>query len=136
MRGLKIFGVVAILAVAGIACSSSDNGGAINTPPPSSSSAAAAACPTPVGTTVKVDANASLKFAPQNITVKPCQQIIWTVVGSVPHTVTSQSGATFDSGTLNEGQTYTQSFATAGVIHYFCKIHGASVMSGTITVSS
>ena len=37
--------------------------------------------------------NASLKFVPANITVKPCQLVIWTVVGAVPHTVTSQSGA-------------------------------------------
>ncbi|TMK80694.1 MAG: hypothetical protein E6G46_09045 [Actinobacteria bacterium] len=133
MKGLKIFGAIVVLAAAGVACGGSDNGGAVNTP--SASASACAASPS-TETPVKVDANASLKFVPANITVKPCQLVIWTVVGAVPHTVTSQSGATFDSGNLNEGGTFTQSFATAGTIHYFCKIHGASVMSGTITVSS
>ena len=83
----------------------------------------------------RADANASLKFVPANITVKPCQLVIWTVVGAVLHTVTAKSGATFDSGNLNEGGTFTQAFATPGTIHYYCKIHGAA-MSGIITVSS
>jgi plastocyanin len=135
MKTLKILGAIAILAAAGFACSSStDNGGAVQTPPPSRS--AAAACPSPVGATFNVAANAALKFAPPNITVKACQVVKWTVVGNVAHTVTGEQGATFDSGTLNEGGTFTQSFSTPGTIHYFCKIHGASVMSGTITVTS
>jgi plastocyanin len=64
-----------------------------------------------------------------------CQPVTWKVVGSLPHTVTGQSGAVFDSGQLNQDGTYTHSFSTAGTIKYFCKIHGAS-MSGTITVTS
>src|SRR5437660_4014722 len=112
MKTLKILGAVAILAAAGFACSSADNGGAVQTPPPSSSSAAA--CPSPVGATFNVQANAALKFAPPNITVKPCQVVKWTVVGSVAHTVTGQQGATFDSGTLNTGGTFTQSFSPTG----------------------
>jgi plastocyanin len=130
MRTFKVFAAIAVLSAAGVACSSSDNGGAIQTPPPSAS-----ACPTPVGSAVKVDANTSLKFVPQAITVKVCQPVTWKVVGSLPHTVTGQSGAVFDSGQLNQDGTYTHSFSTAGTIKYFCKIHGAS-MSGTITVTS
>jgi len=132
MKGLKIFGAIVVLAAAGVACGGSDSGGAVNTP--SASASACAASPS-TEAPVKVDANASLKFVPANITVKPCQLVIWTVVGAVLHTVTAKSGATFDSGNLNEGGTFTQAFATPGTIHYYCKIHGAA-MSGIITVSS
>ena len=134
MRILKVFAAVAVLAAAGVACSSSDNGGAIQTPPPS-----ATACPTPTAAAVKVDANASLKFAPASVTVKVCQPVDWTIVGAVPHTITSPTpgttGVTFDSGTLNQGQSYSHSFAAPGTYHYYCTIHGAA-MSGIITVSS
>jgi len=135
MRTLKVLAAAGILAAAGVACSGSDNGGAIQTPPPS-----ATPCPTPVGSPVKVDANTSLKFAPAAVTVKVCQAVDWTMVGALPHTITSPTpgttGATFDSGTLYEGQSFTHSFAAPGTYHYYCKIHGASVMSGTITVTS
>ena len=128
MKTLKIFAAIAVLAAAGVACSSSDNGGAIQTPPPSSSS--------PASNAVKVDANASIKFVPADVTVKVGQPIIWTVIGATPHSVKASSGATFDSGTLNQGQTFTQTFSTPGTIKYFCTIHGAAAMSGTITVTS
>jgi plastocyanin len=132
LRTLKVLAAIGILAAAGVACSSgSDNGGAIQTPAANSSP-----CPTPSGTPVKVAANDNLKFSPVHITVKLCQPVDWTMVGTIPHTVTSQSGATFDSGNLNQGARYTRSFPTPGIIHYYCKIHGASVMSGTITVTS
>jgi plastocyanin len=127
MRTLKVFAACAVLAAAGVACSSSDNGGAIQTPPPSSSSTQNA---------VKIDANSAIKFVPAAVTAKVGQPVVWTVVGSTPHSVKASSGATFDSGTLNEGQTFTQTFNSPGTIHYFCTIHGASLMSGTITVTS
>jgi plastocyanin len=127
MRSLRVLAVVAVLAAAGVACSSSDNGGAIQTPPPSSTSTATAG---------KVSATADIKFVPASITVKVGEPVVWTVVGAVAHDVKASSGATFTSGTLNEGQTFTQTFNTPGTIHYFCTIHGAALMSGTITVTS
>jgi plastocyanin len=127
MRTLKVVAAVAVLAVAGVACGGSDNGGAIQTPPASS---------TPTGPVGKVNATADIKFVPASITVKVGEPVIWTVVGAVPHDVKASSGATFNSGTLNEGQAFTQTFSTPGTVHYFCTIHGASLMSGTITVTS
>ena len=119
-----------------MACSSSDNGGTVNAPPSGSSSASTASCAgTPSSEApVMVSATDALKFEPASIKVKPCQLVIWKVTGSVPHTVTAKSGATFDSGNLNQSDTFTQGFPTAGTIHYYCKIHGAA-MSGTITVT-
>jgi plastocyanin len=127
MRTLKILAAVAVLATAGVACGGSDNGGAIQTPPASS---------TPAGLVGKVNATANIKFVPALITVKVGEPVIWTVVGSVPHDVKASSGATFTSGTLQEGQTFTQTFSAPGTIKYFCTIHGAALMSGTITVTS
>jgi len=133
-KRLGFAGAVVALAAAGIACSSSDNGGTVNTPS-SSSSASPASCSTPSPEApVTVDATDSLKFTPTNLTVKPCQVVVWKVTGTVPHTVTAKSGATFDSGNLAQGGVFNQAFPTAGTIHYYCKIHGAS-MSGTITVA-
>ena len=127
MRTLKVLAAVAVLVATGIACSGSDNGGAIQTPPPSS---------TPTTVAGKVSATSDIKFVPASITVKVGEPVIWTVVGAVAHDVKASSGATFKSGTLNEGQTFTQTFNTPGTIHYFCTIHGAALMSGTITVTS
>jgi plastocyanin len=136
VKRLGMVGIVVALASVGIACSSSDNGGTVNTPSASASTPAAGACSTPSPEApVNVKATDSLKFDPPNITVKTCQLVIWTVTGSLPHTVTATSGANFDSGTKQRLETYTQGFPTAGTIHYYCKIHGAS-MSGTITVTS
>lgn len=105
----------------------------MNTP---SSSTSAGACSTPSPeAAVTVNATDALKFEPASITVKPCQLVIWKVTGTVPHTVTAKSGATFDSKNLAQGGTFTQGFPTAGTIHYYCTIHGAA-MSGTITVTS
>jgi plastocyanin len=136
MRSTKVFAAIAVLALAGIACSSSDNGGAVQTPPPSSPAASSSS---PGAAPIAVSATQDLKFVPATITVKAGTQVKWTVTGSVPHTVTSPEpgtqGVTFDSNTLNEGQSFSFTFATPGTFHYYCKIHGQS-MSGTITVTS
>ena len=134
-KRLGLAGAIAVLAAAGIACSSSDNGGTVNTPPPSQSgSASPAACTTPSPEQpVTVNATDNLKFEPATITVKACQLVIWKVTGIAPHTVTAKSGATFDSGNLAQGGTFTQGFPTAGTIRYYCRIH--TTMTGTITVT-
>jgi plastocyanin len=107
----------------------------VNTPAasqPPSGSPSACTTPSPEAP-VTVNATVSLKFEPADITVKPCQLVVWKVIGNTPHTVTAKSGATFDSGNLDEGAVFNQSFPTAGTIHYYCKIHGQA-MSGTIIV--
>ncbi len=135
LRSLGAFGAVVVLAAAGIACSSSsDNGGTVNTPSSSSTVSPAACSTTPSSEQpVTIDATDNIKFEPATVTVKPCQLVIWKVTGVTPHTATAKSGATFDSGNLAQGVTFTQGFATAGTIHYYCKIH--PTMTGTITVA-
>ncbi len=71
-------------------------------------------------------------FAPQAIEVEVGQEITWTNRDAAPHTVTATSGAEFDSGTLDQGGTFTWTAATPGTVEYFCEIHPSMV--GTITV--
>jgi len=62
----------------------------------------------------------------------------WTWTDALPHTVSSDVGSTeaFDSGTLTGvSQSFSYTFTVQGTNDYFCQIHGAPSMSGTITVN-
>jgi plastocyanin len=48
------------------------------------------------------------------------------------HTVTARDGA-FDSGTMDGGDTFSQTFEAPGSYDYFCAIHLS--MTGTVTVT-
>lgn len=61
-------------------------------------------------------------FTPQNATVKVGTQITWTNKDSAPHTVTADDRS-FDSGTLNQGESFTFQFTTPGTFAYICTIH-------------
>jgi plastocyanin len=71
-------------------------------------------------------------FAPKHLKVSVGQEITWTNQDSAPHTVTASSGAKFDSGTLEQGATYTWKATKPGTVDYFCAIH--PTMTGTIVV--
>jgi len=91
--------------------------------------------------TVTVEANASLLFVPQDVTITAGDTVQWTVVGAAPHTVTSEGGSFTSSGTLTTGQTYSLPFNTAGQFTYYCDIHAVSGqypggMTGRITVQA
>lgn len=73
-------------------------------------------------------------FVPSEIKVKKGQTVIWTNEDGVEHTVTAQSGASFNSGTLEPGVTYKWKAKTPGTARYYCTIHGQQ-MSGAITVT-
>lgn len=73
--------------------------------------------------TVMVDANASLQFVPQDVTINVGDTVQWTVVGASPHTVTSEGGSFTGSGTLTTGQTYSLPFNTPGQFTYYCELH-------------
>lgn len=80
---------------------------------------------------------AALAFSPQNITVQLSvnNTVQWSNDGTIAHTTTSLPGdvQSWNSGTLNPGQTYVVTFNQAGVYHYYCSIHGL-VMSGYVIV--
>ena len=70
-------------------------------------------------------------FSPVSVTVAIGGTVTWKNNDSMPHDVTSTSGA-FRSPTLNPGQSFTFTFTKAGSYGYFCTFHGG--MSGTVVV--
>ena len=61
--------------------------------------------------------------------------VTWTNDDSAAHTVTSTSApscASFDSGNMNSGASYTRAFTVPGTYQYDCKYH--SWMTGTVVV--
>jgi len=80
---------------------------------------------------VKVSVRDDL-FEPGNVKVKEGQTVTFTNDGAVPHTVTGIGGATFDSGTLAPGKTFSFVAEGQGRITYVCTIHAG--MKGTLEV--
>ena len=73
-------------------------------------------------------------FSPETLTVAPGTTVIWTNKDSVDHTVTSDTGAWPDSGSLATNKTFSHTFTKAGTYPYHCSIHPS--MKATVVVSS
>jgi plastocyanin len=69
------------------------------------------------------DSNGSFGFSPVTFTIKVGTTVIWKNMSSAPHTVTSDDGQTFDSGTVQVGGTFQFTFKNAGTFSYHCNIH-------------
>ena len=98
---------------------------------------------------VVVDMTGSLLvFQPATIKVKVGQTVMWKNSSSEVHTVTAdprvavnakdvelpKGAKQFDSGFLNPGKTYEQTFKTPGTYRYVCTLHEAQHMIGQIIV--
>jgi plastocyanin len=70
-------------------------------------------------------------YEPRDLTVPLGARITWDFVGDLPHTVTDVDG-NFDSGVLDEGESYRLTFESAGEYAYYCTLHHA--MQGKLTV--
>jgi plastocyanin len=95
----------------------------------SSSSSTSSSTPT---STDKVTIS-NFSFSPASITVKKGTTVTWTNNDTTAHTATSDNVGIFDSGTLENGKTYSHTFDTAGTFKYHCTFH--SDMHGTVTVT-
>lgn len=73
-------------------------------------------------------------FQPQAITVTVGSSVRWINTGQQLHTSTSDASgpASWDSGNLDPGGVFTQTFNSPGVYAYHCAIHPS--MTGTVTV--
>jgi len=90
---------------------------------------------TPASAEAATDAAVSIKdfaFHPDTITVPAGGSITWTNDDSVPHTATGLDRAALQSGTIQPGTSFTQTFDTAGTFDYFCEFHAG--MKGKIVV--
>jgi amicyanin len=70
-------------------------------------------------------------FSPATITVNVGDSVTWTNSDAVVHTATSTSGA-FDSGDLDQDESYTLTFSQAGTYEYLCTPHPE--MTGRVIV--
>ena len=70
-------------------------------------------------------------FTPSTITIHVGDTVTWTNVGPTAHTATANDGS-FDTGTLQKGQSGSHTFTSAGTFAYICKIH--PFMHGTVVV--
>lgn len=90
---------------------------------------------TPASAATAAEAAVSIKdfaFHPDMITVPVGGSITWTNDDSVPHTATGNDRAVLQSGTIKAGESFTQTFETAGNYDYFCEFHAG--MKGKIVV--
>jgi plastocyanin len=87
----------------------------------------------PAGGSETVDMK-DIQFVPKDVTVKAGTTITWTNSDQVPHTVTKDGGpgADFDSGNVDPGATFEQTFDEPGKVDYVCTIHPGQ--AGTVTV--
>lgn len=99
-------------------------------PPPTATPAPPAVAPGEV----KVEIVNFLFGAP--LTVKAGTTVVWANLDKAPHTVTADNGE-FDSGVMNQGDTFSFTFNQPGDFPYFCELHGnrgGVGMAGTVTV--
>ncbi|MBI2777780.1 MAG: cupredoxin domain-containing protein [Chloroflexi bacterium] len=134
VRALALLAALAVTACGG---GSTGSSAATQREPDRSAPASASELPpaTPAGNPAGAAAVAIVDygFNPADLTVTVGTTVTWTNTGGRPHTVTSIDGGFTSSGTLSSGNTYAQTFATAGTFAYICGIHNS--MKGTITVT-
>jgi plastocyanin len=131
MRSLTV--ATALLLALGTAGCSSDDDTASPSPAPSSSPSASATAPAGSGPAV-ILANRGNKWVPTELTLKAGESVLVrdTDPGAPHNFVVDGVGR---SETMNEGDTFTLKFPTAGRYTFVCTFHESQGMTGTITVS-
>jgi plastocyanin len=93
-------------------------------------------------------ANGLYCYKPAALTVKKGTKVVWTNASGTIHTVTRCTKAACGVGpgtgkqtklaspSIAPHKTYAFTFTGLGTYRYYCKIHGFSVMHGTITVKA
>jgi len=79
------------------------------------------------------DTISDFQFSPATITIHVGATITWTNNGPTAHTATA-SDHSFDTGTLQKGQSASHTFTTAGTFAYICTLH--PFMHGTVVVQA
>lgn len=111
-----------------------------------------AASPAASSGTVTIHMTNALRFEPASVTIHTGQTVTWVNDSALPHSTTDDpaknpvanqfpqysqlpDGApAWNSGLLQPGQTFSETFTTAGTYDYFCIPHILSGMRGTIIV--
>jgi plastocyanin len=88
----------------------------------------------PVGSVFAQDADATVNmvgvsFDQTEVHVAPGATVLWVNASPLQHTVTADD-ASFDSGLVDPGATFSMSFDAPGVYQYFCQPHGSAGGNG------
>lgn len=100
-------------------------------PPPAPTPVPTPPPPKPVGTSAFEIQDFS--FQPASIRVAAGSTVRWVNVGLAPHTVTDRAG-TFDSGTIDAGESWSTTFEQPGTFAFWCVIHPD--MTGVIEITA
>ncbi len=90
----------------------------------------------------------SLKYVPDEVTIRVGQTVVWTNASSVFHTVTDdpalakdrghaqlpEGAQPFNSGNIAPGEVFRYTFEASGTYVYFCIPHEAVGMVGKVIV--
>ena len=77
-------------------------------------------------------------YEPRNLEVTAGTSVTWTNDGDAPHTVTADNGS-FDSGNMDPGDEFSETFVEPGRYPYYCEYHGSAGgqgMAGVVVVSA
>jgi plastocyanin len=142
---LALFCLVALSALVFLAACGGDTGTGGTTPtagttPTVGTTNTPAATATQAGNTQTImiitDSSGSFAFSPASLTIKAGTTVTWKNTTAAAHTVTSDDGKSFDSGSANpiapQSGTFSFTFTTAGTFAYHCAIH--PFMKATIVV--
>ncbi len=83
------------------------------------------------GEAVAVDIQ-NFAYNPDPLTIPVGGTVTWTNRDAEPHTATARDRAVLQSGPLKQGESFTETFETAGTYEYFCEFHPN--MKGTLVV--
>ena len=72
-------------------------------------------------------------YDPDTLTVPVGTTVCWVNQDTTPHTVTSDVEGVFDSGSLQQGQTFEYTFNSAGSFPYHCLPHAWMIATVTVT---
>jgi plastocyanin len=92
----------------------------------------------PVGSVFAQDADVTvdmqgIQFAPTEIHIPAGGTVLWTNSSPIGHTVTADDGS-YDSGNINQGDTFSTSFDAPGTYSYYCIPHKAAGMVAVVVV--
>ena len=76
----------------------------------------------------------NMAFSPASVTVTKGTVVKWQNSDNYAHTVNSNDGTTFSSGTIEGGGSFSYTTTVAGTFNYHCLIHGLP-MSGILIVN-
>lgn len=71
-------------------------------------------------------------YNPDPVMIPVGASMTWTNQDPVPHTATARDREVLQSGTLQQGETFTETFEQTGTYDYFCEFH--ENMKGTLVV--